>query len=133
MDRYRRRRVFRRTRPCTWFYRRLRKKAKKRSQEASFVSIVSVVKNNIENVAVQVNATLPGTCAFQRTVQRVITREDIIIPNSDDLAPLQIPDVYTKTIKGEQILFHDSDNGYRRFLMFTTEKNLEKLKSGNVW
>ena len=44
-----------------------------------------------------------------------------------------IPDVLRWTLKDEEFLLYDSDNGSKRILMYSTYDNLKILEKCNIW
>lgn len=49
------------------------------------------------------------------------------------ISDLIIPEEYTKTFSGKSFLLYDSGDDEKRFLLFTTDKNLEYLSTCKIW
>ncbi|KAF0716852.1 Uncharacterized protein FWK35_00029148 [Aphis craccivora] len=73
---------------------------------------------------------------IKRTVQRIRKIETCAPPIPKSLNDLKIPDEYREITSGETFLQYDSDNydGYLdRFLIFTTEQNLNLMEICDYW
>ena len=57
----------------------------------------------------------------------------MVIENQHDSTTMILPEVYTKNVQGELFLLCDTSNGKSRMLIFSTKKDLQKLKSCNFW
>ena len=76
---------------------------------------------------------MPNLQSLYRTVQRTREHEDVVVENAKDLASMVIPDVLRRTVKDEEFLLYDSDNGSKRILMYSTHDNMKILEKCNIW
>ena len=105
------------------------KKAANREHEITS----NVVKPNIEAVFQQASTKLPSTSSFYRIVERIRSNKLMVIENQHNLVTMILTEVYTRNIQSELFLLCDTNNGKPRMLIFSTKKDLQKLKSCNIW
>jgi len=81
------------------------------------------------SVAVQ----LPSIRGMKQAMRRVRRVEQLPLPTPEHLDSLVIPDAYKRTLSGENFLLHDSGPGQNRFFIFSTERNLERMRQCEHW
>lgn len=89
----------------------------------------TVVSKAVANISDEASALLPCIPVMKRRVQRARARKRTLFPTPNDRESLIIPDEFTVTHKNEPFLLHDSGPSKRRFLIFSTTKNLQCLSS----
>lgn len=106
----------------------MKRKAEK-SQEATTVLVAGAIGKASTNIAPE----LPTAELLTRTVARVREKANPQFQTPQSLADLVIPDQYKLTEKGDNFLHHDSGGDKNRFLIFTTDENLDRLARCNIW
>lgn len=92
----------------------------------------NIIAASCSNISLPVAGAIPSTHALSKTIQRKILRFEAPPPNPHTLVDLILPVEYTITNRGENFLFHDS-NDENHFLIFTTTQNLQLLKESKNW
>lgn len=93
----------------------------------------SVVVARAMNVTSPMAARLPKPVSLARTIQRTRARRQVNFHNPPSLADMVIPGIYTLTHHDELFLLHDSSGGDNRFLIYSTQRNLEVLAGCKQW
>ena len=101
----------------------------KTTQESTHKIVASTLKDTSTTVA----GLLPPVRFIKQTVRRARRLDGVPLANPAKLDELVIPDVYKKTIKGEQFLMYDSGSGPHRILIFTTTDNLKLMSECPNW
>lgn len=104
------------------------KKRAAKSNEATGAIIDEVSSHLSEGVV----AKLPSRDTLLRSMQRARAAKRIPFPTPQSRREMIIPESYTVTSKGEAFLMHDS-GGVNRFLIFSTQENLQFLAECEVW
>lgn len=102
--------------------------------ELSTQSVVATVASELNTA---VSGQMPGIPLMKRTILRVRERENAAPGIPQSLYDLVIPEEYKKTSDGKSFLLfdsfdHDPDN-CDRFLLFSTEENLQKMSECDHW
>lgn len=108
-------------------------KIKKRAAGAtSGTKSRKIIASTIKTITPSAAAALPNMPSLSRIVQRVRHKVNPQLPTPPNRESLEIPELFTMTTKGTKFLFHDS-GGKNRFLIFTTQANLQYLASCSLW
>lgn len=93
----------------------------------------TLIIGNAMNVSSPVAARLPKPSSLARTIQRTRAQGHIKFHTPPSLADMLIPDIYTLTKGNKPFLLHDSGGGDNRFLIYSTQENLEYLAGCKQW
>ena len=92
-----------------------------------------IISKNLSSISDEASAEIPSTSSLSRMVQNLRSKKLDKFPINNGLCDMVIPAAYTVTNKGKNFLLHDSQEGIKRFLMFSTKNNLKFLKSCEHW
>lgn len=101
----------------------------KATQEATH----QIVAATLRDVSTAAAGQLPPVRSMKQTVRRARRQDGVPLANPANLDDLEIPDVYKKTIKGDDFLKYDSGSGPHRILIFTTANNLQLMSECPNW
>ncbi|XP_034946419.1 uncharacterized protein [Chelonus insularis] len=93
----------------------------------------TIVSKVLRGISSPVTALLPKPISLVRTVHRVRVKENPQLSNPLSRGELELPNQFKCTHNGESFLLHDSGGSKRRFLVFTTLKNLNFLSKCDQW
>ena len=85
------------------------------------------------NISLDLAGHLPPVPLLKRTIQRSRQAADFPIPLPTSLGVLVIPEIFTKTSRGEDFLLFDSGPAVDRILVFSTRRNLELMRGCSNW
>ena len=105
------------------------KKAAKSLKEPT----TTLVTTAIGEASIFTAPELPDAHLLARTVRRVRQHNNPQFQTPQSLADLDIPNEYKQTDKGEPFLYYDSEGDKKRFLIYTTERNLDRLTTCKIW
>lgn len=105
------------------------KKAAKRSKEPT----TTIVTTAIGEASTSTATELPDAHLLARTVRRVRQQNNPQFQTPQSRLELDIPEEYKQTEKGEPFLYHDNGGDKKRFLIYTTERNLDRLETCKIW
>lgn len=92
-----------------------------------------IVASTAAVVTAAVAAQLPSVNGLKQTIRRERREKEIPLPNPENLQDLIIPDAYKTTTSGENFLSYDSGPGQNRFLIFATQRNLDRMVQCENW
>jgi hypothetical protein len=101
----------------------------KTTQEATH----QIVASTLRDVSTAVAGQLPPIRSIKQTVRRARRQDGVPLANPSNIDDLIIPDVYKKTLKGDDFLKYDSGSGPNRILIFTTSSNLQLMSDCPNW
>ena len=95
----------------------------------------SIVASKISKLEEESAVSLPRLDSLKRTICRARKKAENIHSEPTSLDTLQIPEVYTRTSKGEPFLLYDSgsDAENTRIIIFGTQSNLATLNTSSIW
>lgn len=94
----------------------------KKRAKSSTESTRKVITASIANTSGSTAAYLPSISGLARTVQRTRAVANPQLPTPSTRGELELPEIYTKTLKGDNFLEYDSGGNKKRFLIFATKK-----------
>ncbi|XP_057336265.1 uncharacterized protein LOC130674850 isoform X2 [Microplitis mediator] len=92
-----------------------------------------VVSRSLRGVMSPVAALLPKPASLSRAINRVRAVDNPQLINPASRGDLEIPDELKNTHGGELFLLHDSGGDKKRFMIFTTLRNLNYLSTCDQW
>lgn len=105
------------------------KKLAKTSRETTS----TIAQRTLEHVTPATATCLPPMDNILRTVQRTRQKTNPQIQTPLNRGDLVLPEVYTKTKDNDLFMCHDSGGDRKRFIIFSTTKNLEWLADCTHW
>ncbi|XP_034945928.1 uncharacterized protein [Chelonus insularis] len=93
----------------------------------------TVITQALRGVLSPVSALLPKLSSMSRTVNRIRAKENPQLPDVSSRCELVLTEEFKYTHTGELFLLYDNGGSKRRFLMFTTHKNLNVLSRCQQW
>jgi len=101
---------------------------------ASNEATALVLAKSCEGVPNVIIGQLPKVKSLKKTIQNVRKVGcDVPLINTKDRATVIIPSAITQLQDGQQFLLHDSGNHQDRFLIFSTQRNLDYLSQSKDW
>ena len=101
------------------------------TQESSHLIVTSAINSRCPSAA----ANLPSTRSLMRIVQRERAAVQGAPANPRNLADLQLPDEFRRSLDGNDFLLFDSgsESGDLRLLMYAASDNLQQLERSEEW
>ncbi|XP_034936450.1 uncharacterized protein [Chelonus insularis] len=104
------------------------KKAKRNDAKPSII-----ISSVLRGVLSPVSALLPKLASMTRTVNRIRCKNNPQLLDPPSRSQLELRGEWKQTHKGDMFLLHDSGGNKKRFLVFSTPKNLDVLKKCQQW
>jgi hypothetical protein len=92
-----------------------------------------IVAGTLRGTSTAVAGQLPHVRSIKQTVRRARRHDGVPLANPANIDDLVIPDVYKKTMKGDDFLKYDSGSAPNRILIFTTSDNLKLMSECPNW
>ncbi|XP_057318288.1 uncharacterized protein LOC130663189 [Microplitis mediator] len=93
----------------------------------------TVVTRTLRGVLSPVSALLPKPESLSRAINRIQVVNNLQIANPVIRGDLELNDDLKSTHGGERFLLHDSGGDEKRFIIFTTSRNLNFLSTCDQW
>ncbi|XP_044588808.1 uncharacterized protein LOC123267990 [Cotesia glomerata] len=107
---------------------KIMKKAKKTDDKPAVV-----INRVLRGVLSPVSAVMPKPVSLSRSVNRIRVKDNPQLHNPSFRGDLELTDEFKHTYSGDLFLLRDSGGNKKRFIIFTTQKNLNYLSSCEQW
>lgn len=105
----------------------------KRKAETSGALPSKIVTEAVANATRSAKAELPNNDLLKKTVRRHRKRTNPKLKTPSNLDEMYIPEIFQKTLDDKQFLFYDNEGHKNRYLIFTTEDDLNRLSNCSTW